>query len=54
MRLKRAQEWKEKSNENTTKEKKDMETQLLEVQENLVEVLEQFQKCKKQNDNSTK
>ena len=26
MRLKRAQEWKEKSNENTTKEKKDIET----------------------------
>ena len=31
-----------------------METQLLEVQENLAEVPEQVQKCKKQNDNSTK
>ena len=31
-----------------------METQLLEVQENLVEVSDQFQKSKKQNDNLTK
>ena len=41
---------KEKSNENTTKEKKHMETQLFEVQENP----DQFQKCKRQNDNLTK
>ena len=53
MRLKRAKEWKEKSNENTTKKKKDIETQLLEVQENLVEVPDQFQKSKKQNENLT-
>ena len=31
-----------------------METQLLEVHRNLVEVPDQFQKCKKQNDNLTK
>ena len=30
-----------------------METQLLEVQENLVEVPDQFQKCKKQKENLT-
>ena len=41
---------KEKSNENTTKGKKHLETQLLEVQGNP----DQFQKCKKQNDNLTK
>ena len=31
-----------------------METQLLEVHRNLVKVPDQFQKCKKQNDNLTK
>ena len=31
-----------------------METQLLEVHRNLVEVPDKFQKCKKQNDNLTK
>ena len=42
-RLKRAKE----ANENITKEKKHIETQLLEVQGNLVEVQDQFQKYKK-------
>ena len=37
---------KEKSNENITKEKEYMQTQLLEVQGNVVEVQGQFQKCK--------
>ena len=36
---------KKKSNEKITKEKKHMETQLLEIQGNLVEVQNQFQKA---------
>ena len=36
------------------KQKKHMETQLLEVQGNLVKVPGQFQKCKKQNENLRK
>ena len=42
-RLQRAKE----ANENITKEKKHIETQLLEVQGNLVEVQDQFEKYKK-------
>ena len=49
-RLKRAKE----ANENTTKEKRHIETQLLEVQGNLVEVQDQFQKYKKENENLRK
>ena len=41
-------------NENIKKEKKDMESQLLEVQGNIVEVQHQFLKYKKENENLRK
>ena len=41
-------------NENIKKEKKDMESQLLEVQRNIVEVQHQFLKYKKENENLRK